>query len=183
MILAFDYDGTLVEDWTAKPLPGVREALGCIPSSKKTAIITNQSGPVWRGVTGLRKYPSVDDIAQRLARGLLALEWWPTHILIATHTGRTEKTYRDGAALVTVLLRETLHDLGLTQTVTSDHPDWRKPGPAMLEAFAHWYRVSAHDVLHVGDMEADEQAARAAGTRFQWAKEWREQQIAHEPRM
>jgi len=48
MVIGFDWDGTLVESWTATPPPGVRERLVELPQGTHTFIATNQAGPVWR---------------------------------------------------------------------------------------------------------------------------------------
>jgi hypothetical protein len=36
VLIGFDYDGTLVESWTATPLPGVRERLAELPKGTRT---------------------------------------------------------------------------------------------------------------------------------------------------
>lgn len=50
--------------------------------------------------------------------------------------------------------------------------DCRKPAPGMLLRIMQAAGVPANRTLYVGDMESDEQAARAAGVDFQWAKDF-----------
>jgi D-glycero-D-manno-heptose 1,7-bisphosphate phosphatase len=64
--------------------------------------------------------------------------------------------------------------------VAYDHPKgkvWRynlmgsrrKPSPVMLNQAMYWFSYTPDQTIYVGDREEDEQAARAAGARFQWA--------------
>ena len=48
----------------------------------------------------------------------------------------------------------------------------RKPGTLMLEELARGYRVAPANVLYVGDMESDRQAAENFGCDFMWAWEF-----------
>lgn len=48
----------------------------------------------------------------------------------------------------------------------------RKPKPEMLLRLMRRYGAGPHETLFVGDMDRDEGAARAAGTRFMWAHEF-----------
>ncbi|HWS89462.1 MAG TPA: HAD-IIIA family hydrolase [Pyrinomonadaceae bacterium] len=48
----------------------------------------------------------------------------------------------------------------------------RKPKPLMLERLMRRFGAGPHETLFVGDMDRDEGAARAAGTRFMWAHEF-----------
>ncbi|HEX8293096.1 MAG TPA: HAD-IIIA family hydrolase [Pyrinomonadaceae bacterium] len=48
----------------------------------------------------------------------------------------------------------------------------RKPGPGMLLRLMRRFGVGPGETLFVGDMDKDEGAARAAGTRFMWAHEF-----------
>ena len=48
----------------------------------------------------------------------------------------------------------------------------RKPKPLMLERLMRRFGTEPHETLFVGDMDRDEGAARAAGTRFMWAHEF-----------
>ncbi|MET0646752.1 MAG: HAD-IIIA family hydrolase [Pyrinomonadaceae bacterium] len=48
----------------------------------------------------------------------------------------------------------------------------RKPKPEMLRRLMRRFGAAPHETLFVGDMDKDEGAARAAGTRFMWAHEF-----------
>src|SRR5215218_9848663 len=48
----------------------------------------------------------------------------------------------------------------------------RKPKPLMLQRLMRRFGAEARETLFVGDMDKDEGAARAAGTRFMWAHEF-----------
>lgn len=48
----------------------------------------------------------------------------------------------------------------------------RKPKPEMLVRLMRRFDVRPEETLFVGDMDKDEGAARAAGTRFKWAYEF-----------
>lgn len=55
-------------------------------------------------------------------------------------------------------------------------PHWRcacrKPEPGMLLRLMRRFGAAPDETLFVGDMDKDEGAARAAGTRFMWAHEF-----------
>ena len=48
----------------------------------------------------------------------------------------------------------------------------RKPNPGMLMRLMRRFGAGPDETLFVGDMDKDEGAARAAGTRFMWAHEF-----------
>jgi len=48
----------------------------------------------------------------------------------------------------------------------------RKPQPLMLKRLMRRFDAEPDETLFVGDMDKDEGAARAAGTRFMWAHEF-----------
>jgi D-glycero-D-manno-heptose 1,7-bisphosphate phosphatase len=48
----------------------------------------------------------------------------------------------------------------------------RKPEPLMLLRLMRRFGVSAGETLYVGDMDRDEEAARRAGARFMWARDF-----------
>lgn len=50
---------------------------------------------------------------------------------------------------------------------------YRKPNPGMLFELAHRAKVSnTEDILFVGDLDTDQQAAARAGIRFEWAQDY-----------
>lgn len=50
--------------------------------------------------------------------------------------------------------------------------DCRKPKPGMLLRLMHRFNVTRRETLFVGDMDKDEEAARRAGVRFMWARDF-----------
>lgn len=48
----------------------------------------------------------------------------------------------------------------------------RKPAPGMILEIMQELGYERDETIYVGDMESDEQAARAAGVRFEWAKDF-----------
>jgi D-glycero-D-manno-heptose 1,7-bisphosphate phosphatase len=63
------------------------------------------------------------------------------------------------------------HPKGTVPEYTSDSP-YRKPGPKMITETADNLHVPLSGVLFVGDRPEDEQAAKAAGVDFMWAKDF-----------
>ena len=53
----------------------------------------------------------------------------------------------------------------------------RKPKPLMLQRLMHRFAAEPRETLFVGDMDRDEGAARAAGTRFMWAHEFFDRRV------
>jgi FMN phosphatase YigB (HAD superfamily) len=173
-IYGFDFDGTLVTSWTAEPLPGVVSRLHALPSGAKTFIASNQAGPVFRAVLGDPKYPTVEDVATRIAHGLAALGWRPDLLLVAVHPGKSGERWQEATRNVGKdlfrLLCDALPDL---QVFVLVHAEWRKPAPKMLQtALGVFGARPVTDMLYVGDMESDEAAARAAGCRYQDVERW-----------
>jgi hypothetical protein len=185
MIIGFDWDGTLVESWSATPLPGVKERLAELPVGTQTFIASNQSGPVFRAVLGQAKYPTVEDVAQRIALGLAALGWQPNLLLVACspgvalRAGVIDPTWQVAAAAVRDDLLKRIGERldKMTGLTVRDAIDWRKPAPGMLldaaAEFADSF-VGIPDMVYIGDMDTDRQAATAAGCRYLDAAEWRE---------
>ena len=81
-------DGTLAETWTATPPPGVRERLAQLPSGAKAFTATNQAGPIFRMVLADPKYPTADDVAERIAKARAALHWRPHLLLVSCCAAR-----------------------------------------------------------------------------------------------
>lgn len=172
MIVGFDWDGTLVESWTSTPLPGVRERLAALPPGTCTFIATNQAGPVWRQMTNLAKYPTAADVAGRISEGLRALDWAPDYLLICTYAS---PDWVEAAAVQRYLILKCLDVPPTTTIFVWDEPGWRKPEPDML--FEAMQYFGEFDCLYIGDMETDEQAAKAAGCRYLDAAVWRDRGI------
>jgi FMN phosphatase YigB (HAD superfamily) len=172
MIVGFDYDGTLVTSWTAEPLPGVPERLAQLPSGAKTFIATNQAGPVFRAVLGEMKYPAVEDVAQRIADGLTALDWRPTWLLVAVHPGNDGTAWTEAAITVRDALSSQLYQAASIDVAVSAHPGWRKPQAGMLGQVAYWCNITPERLVYIGDTDTDAQAAATVGARYLDAADW-----------
>jgi FMN phosphatase YigB (HAD superfamily) len=168
-VIGFDFDGTLVQTWTATPLPGVRERLAELPEGTRTFIATNQAGPVFRAMLQDGKYPTAGGVAVRIVAGLTALDWLPDLLIVCTHPGRYGDAWQIQAGHVANALRAVLRAC-LAEPV----PAWRKPAPGMLLEAARHFDVALTELTYVGDMQTDHQAAIAAGCRYLDAAVWRE---------
>jgi phosphoglycolate phosphatase-like HAD superfamily hydrolase len=170
MIYGFDWDGTLVRSWTAEPVPGAAEALAEL-HGHKTFIATNQGGPAYRAMLDQAKYPSVADVVERLARGLHALQWQPDALLICCCAGREGAAWwraeTVAAAEFAQLVKIALPDLH-SQTYLNAY--YRKPQPGLL--YAARTQLGYDNLVYVGDMEADREAAYAAGARYVDVAAW-----------
>lgn len=174
MIYGFDFDGTLVETWTARPLPQARAQLAALPHGARTFVATNQGGPAFRAVLGDPKYPTVADVVTQLAQGFRALMWWPDALLICCCAGREGAPWwRAEAAAVAafdLLLTSALPGVACQTFINSYY---RKPQPGMLlAARGVGLAYRSDDMIYVGDMESDETAAKQAGAQFVDAHAW-----------
>jgi beta-phosphoglucomutase-like phosphatase (HAD superfamily) len=171
MIYGFDYDGTLVTSWTSDPLPGARERLARLPARSKTFIATNQAGPVFRAVLGDAKYPTVQEVADHITSGLRALAWRPDVLLICCCAGKDGAAWwRAEAAAAGEFDRMLGQQLGALPVLTFVMAHYRKPQPGMLIAAAQ--RLGGSELIYVGDMESDRDAAQAAGARYLDVAAW-----------
>lgn len=170
MIIGFDWDGTLVKKRTAEPLPGVRERLAALSKDVKTFIATNQAGPVFRAVLNDAKYPTCEDVASRIAAGLSTLDWQPDLLLICVHPGKIGLDWSPAAQAVLTEMQAALN-LQQTPAAVINDPHWRKPEPGML-LFASGYLDGAADMLYIGDMDSDREAARATGAQYLDTTAW-----------
>ena len=172
MIAGFDWDGTLVDSFTGRPLPGVADRLAALPAGVRTFVATNQAGPIYRALTGQDCYPTVDQVAHAFAAGLDALGWRPDRLLVCVAPAPAqfaESDWRRAASEVVA----TFDVPGVALHVTA-RPDWRKPAPGMLLAAAAHFDVGPAALTYVGDMDGDRLAAETAGARFVHAAAWRE---------
>ncbi len=174
MIYGFDYDGTLVRSFSAEPLSGRREKLAALRAERaKTFLATNQSGPVYRAVLNDPKFPTVEEIAERLAAlwDVRGLDWQPDLVLICTHPGEshTDWGWEDVAEAVAADLYDLLVSLFHRRLVVSCSLDWRKPNDGMLVFAARYLGAWGDQICYIGDMETDAQAAERAGVGYRWA--------------
>lgn len=164
MLVIFDLDSTLVEKWSAVPLPGVSEVLASMAQAgHQIAVATNQAGVSWRAKTGQEKFPRPSDIGRRLLAVAEALPplrqalWF-----VAIRDPRVPLSpgyYRALAAAIT-------RSAAPLCVRSSSNPAWRKPGPGMLLEICKTLNVLPDDVVFVGDSEDDRCAAEAAGIHF-----------------
>ena len=170
MIYGFDYDGTLVRSFSADPLPGRRERLAELRTTgAKMFLATNQSGPVYRAYLNDPKFPTVEQVAERLAAvtDLRGLDWQPDLVLVSCHPGRDGSDWKEATDQVTAELLCLLDRIFAHRLFISALPAWRKPAPGMLQyATTTFGCARAAQVIYIGDMETDCQAAQAAGCRF-----------------
>jgi hypothetical protein len=174
MIYGFDFDGTLVESWTATPLPNARERLAALPAKACTFVATNQGGPAFRAVLGKPKYPTVLDVVTRLAEGFRALRWWPDTLLICCAAGKATAPYWRAEAAAVAAFDPLLKDrLSGVRCLTFIDAYYRKPQPGMLiAARGVGLEYTSDTMIYVGDMESDALAAQAAGAEYLDAQAW-----------
>jgi len=174
MIYGFDFDDTLVTNWTSTPLPNAREQLATLPPKAPSFVATNQGGPAFRAVLGQTKYPTVEDVVTRLVEGFRLLRWWPDQLLVCCCAGREGANWwraeAAAAAALDPLLKAALPHV---RCQTFINPYYRKPEPGMLiAARGVGLEYRSDTMVYVGDMESDEAAARAAGAQFVDAPAW-----------
>jgi hypothetical protein len=172
MIIGFDFDGTLVETWTATPIAGVAAQLARLSGNARTFVATNQAGPVFRAVLNDPKYPTVADVAQRIADGLAALDWRPDYLLVAVHPGKDGDAWVEAACQVRDALSSRLHALTGLNVAVSAHVGWRKPAGGMLGQVAYWESTTPDQICYIGDMDSDRAAAESVGARYVHAADW-----------
>jgi phosphoglycolate phosphatase-like HAD superfamily hydrolase len=174
MIYGFDLDGTLVESFTDRSLPGARERLAALPWDAKTFIATNQAGPVYRAVLDDPKYPTVETVVQNIRQGLAVLRWRPDRLLLCCCSGKHgAASWRAEAAVAAQFDDQLAIALpGITVRVFLQ-AHYRKPQLGMLNAArGEGLEYSADTMIYVGDMASDAQSAKAAGAQFVDAAAW-----------
>ncbi len=162
-------DGFLVEQYQTTPLPGVVETLAVLQThGMRVAVATNQAGPLWRAVTGQEHYPTVAQVADRLREAALCLGLEQSSWYISLFDGRVLSVLR--ASELDVVLRgmpEHLQEaLAGVPVHVSAYPTWRTPAPGMLLAVCDAWGSAPSETVYGGKLDADRQAAEAAGMRF-----------------
>lgn len=164
MLYLFDLDDTLIEGFmalTGAPydydriaiLPNRREVLADLrDAGHDVAIATNQGGVAFG-------YQTVAQVREKLLRTawMLGAGGVP---LVRTSPVRKAVAPAD----VYVALHHPIATIERWQQ--PEHWNWRKPGAGMLEQAMRDRGVEAAQAVYVGDMEVDEQAAKAAGVRY-----------------
>jgi len=164
MLTIFDLDQTLVERYTARPLPGVATVLaGLAAKGTQLTIATNQAGPAWRIWTGKERFPTTEQICERFTAvaqalpSLRAATW-----LVAVYDARVNLTPDQFEELTEAFNRSSTT---LDLRAAAD-PMWRKPQPGMLWEACRLNGVSTAEACFIGDMDSDAQAAQLAGMTF-----------------
>lgn len=178
ILILFDLDGTLVESFTTKVLPGVKEILQTIRERGiSIGICTNQAGPAWRYATGQEKYPTSDRVARNILAIAHELELTDVPWFIAIGDERLLKLEgekangSDAINQVHLDLQKALrYSRELPNVQISDSLAWRKPQPGMIQSAMEIFQVTKKTVVvYAGDMTTDEQAAKNAGVHFVYA--------------
>ncbi|HYN85400.1 MAG TPA: HAD-IIIA family hydrolase [Pyrinomonadaceae bacterium] len=121
----------------------------------------------------------IPGVRERLAR----IEWGPrgARFGVATNQGGVGLGYMTlGAArgLVEDMVREAFGtpappgSIEICPHAPHRRCPCRKPEPLMLQRLMRRFRAEPEETLFVGDMEADAEAARRAGTHFSWAHDF-----------
>lgn len=186
--VGFDFDGTLVESFSATPYP---EALLWLPLLRRRItrifVATNQAGPVYRAMLNDPKYPNADQVAERLVRAASALSLADVPWYVATWHGNS-RIYGDDAAVVGAWAKESgeqCEQLGYAlarleprlEVYVHGSPHWRKPEWGMLDAAATQLGISFGDLTYVGDYHTDHEAARDFGATYVDAAQWRDGRV------
>jgi D-glycero-D-manno-heptose 1,7-bisphosphate phosphatase len=173
----FDLDGTLIRSYMDRPdkdfhavelLPGVAEKWATLreQTGNNLAIITNQAGVAFG-------YVSEGDVQRKLCAVGAALGYgW-----IELHDGSDEPQTLDTNARHASGVLRIYVCYGDIRSKDARYQDAsrRKPSGTMIREAA---RIEGYTnyILMVGDRPEDEQAARAAGVAFAWAKDFFAQQ-------
>ncbi|HEX8723008.1 MAG TPA: HAD-IIIA family hydrolase [Pyrinomonadaceae bacterium] len=119
----------------------------------------------------------IPGVRERLAR----IDWGAARFGVATNQGGVGLGYMTLAAARSLLDEMVFEAFGVRAPAGSveicPHAPHRgcacrKPRPGMLLRLMSRFKASPDETLYVGDMDVDEGAARAAGTRFMWAHEF-----------
>lgn len=182
MIYGFDFDGTLCERDTSTPLPGIREAISNLKDADGIFVATNQAGPLYRAVTKDLKYPTTEEIAKKILFGCINLDLLTPQTIIFVAVGPPD--HHDNDLIWTCHANEIQEEMQLyfdkklkyspAVCAVSSDPRWRKPKPNMLRVAKEYSKnyYNSTDILYIGDMDTDRQAAEAAGVRFQHVDEF-----------
>jgi D-glycero-D-manno-heptose 1,7-bisphosphate phosphatase len=118
-------------------------------------IVTNQAGVAFGHITE-------SDVRYKLHQVAIALGWMGVEL----HDGGLPVKTREVGPLPVWACYA--HPKARNPRYRIGH-ERRKPSPNMLREAMDWGGFSSDQTIYVGDREEDEQAAKAAGVRFQWA--------------
>lgn len=168
----FDLDGTLVTSFKTDPLPGVITILEELKARNiPLGIATNQAGPLWRAVTGNKKYPAVGTIAENICTIANTLRLKNDLWLVSLWDKRAAEVVEDEEQLQDIVfsLQTDLLDMLIPEIpniTISIEPTFRKPEPGMLLYSCELWGIVPSALVYVGDMESDREAAHRAGAQF-----------------
>ncbi len=113
---------------------------------------------------------------------LSLIDWNEARFGVASNQGGVGLGYLSLSAARRLLEEMVVEAFGVTRAPPGavelcPHPPYlgcpcRKPRPLMLRRLMRRFGAAPQETLFVGDMDKDEGAARAAGTRFMWAHEF-----------
>ena len=164
-----DLDGFLVERFKTAPLPGVLDALAALRARGiPVAVATNQAGPLWRAVTGQEKYPTAEQVADRLLEaterlGLVQTSWYVSIFDDRILSLLSASELDDVLGGMPERLQAAL--VGVPAVVSAD-PTWRTPEPGMLLAACKAWDIQPSEAVYGGDRDSARQAAEGVGMRF-----------------
>lgn len=119
----------------------------------------------------------IPGVRERLAR----IDWGAARFGVATNQGGVGLGYLTLSRARSLLDEMVVAAFGVrpppgSVEICPHAPHWRcacrKPEPLMLQRLMRRFGASKEETLFVGDMDRDEQAARRAGTRFMWARDF-----------
>jgi histidinol phosphatase-like enzyme len=167
MLYIFDLDGTLVEKYGVRILPGVENCLQKLAhQGNALAIATNQAGLSWRLLTNSPRFPSILSMAHRIfeiTEKLIPLKFAPWFISVF------DKRVKLGTTKYESLAMDLVNACPTHRLFVKPDPKWRKPQAGMLLSAVDYYRIDPDQALFVGDYKTDAEAAIAAGIKFSWA--------------
>jgi HAD superfamily hydrolase (TIGR01662 family) len=190
--VGLDVDGTIrysfKDERKRQPIDGAKEIIAKLKDKGiKLFVATNQAGPTWaeayarnRQKEKANKYPDIDEVAKDIVSFAKEVNLFNVPWYIATYDERIRNVLKEGLADpegAFRLIHETIEynmqwflqnlpDTKMQKIETRADPSWRKPEPGMIQRAATELECLTSEILYVGDMDTDEQAAQNAGARF-----------------
>lgn len=175
MIVGFGWSGTLVNDWDYSVFPDVDDRLSQLPPETATFIATNQACSLFREIYRDRRYPSPEDVADRIYSSLHQLTYQFDLLLISTSppdSFKADPIWDEAGKNAAIKIRQRYS--WPIKTIVSDAASWRKPHPGMLSFAWDYFHdlMIPRPVVFVGDKGDDQQAAVRAGFDFVEGSDW-----------
>jgi histidinol phosphatase-like enzyme len=172
-LICLDVDDTIVEKWTTKLLPGVKEWLINCAEDVAIALISNQGGVglrYWLEKSGKKVpdyLPTRLEVEERMIKIAMDMMSWK-NVEMAIHFSMS---FQDEKGVWGPIPNRLLHKIDhICPIYTSWNPAWRKPLPGMIEHARSLYPEA--DVIMVGDREEDYLSAANALVPFFWGDEF-----------